>query len=314
MPRAVVAAEYGGPEALRVVEVPSRPPGPDDVVIAVRASALNPVDAKLASGSRGADPARLPLRIGYEAAGVIAAVGREGLRGADGEALAIGDEVLAFRVPGAHASELTVPARDVLHKPVSLGFEAAAGLLLVATTAEHALQAVALGAGETLLVHGAAGSAGRAVVQLARRRGARVIGTAAPARHEGLRALGAEPVAYGDGLLDRVRALGGTIDAAVDTIGTDEAAEVSFALLADPRRLVTIAHSQAVIDGGGQSIGSGTPEADALRDAARPGLVRLAGAGELTIPVVATFPVEDARAAFELLAGGHAGGKIVLTY
>jgi len=312
MPQAVVAVRYGGPEAIRVIEIPAREPDPDEVVVAVRAAALNPIDAKRAAGARGADPSKLPLRLGFEAAGVVTGIGSTGLLGADGRPIAEGDEVVVFRVPGAQADELNVPAKDVLRKPASLSFEAAAGLLLVATTAEHALHVIDPQRGETILVHSAAGSVGRATVQLAMRRGARVVGTASERHHAELRALGVEPVAYGDGLLERVEALGVAIAAAVDTVGTAEAVDVSLALVPDRRRIVTIAHAQGIIDAGGIEIGSGDPGGDAIRDAARPELVRLAGEGELVVPVVAAYPLEQARAAYEFLAGGHAGGKVVL--
>jgi len=308
MPRAVVAAAYGGPEHLVVAEVPIAQPGPGEVRIHVRASGVNPVDAKIMSGYRGNDPAQLPLRLGYELAGVVLAVGEDAV-GADGAPIAVGDEVLAFRVPGAHASEHTVPAKDVLHRPATLSVEQAAGLLLAATTAAHAIHVIGLRAGETVLVHGAAGSVGRAVVQLARRIGARVIGTAAERRFDDLRALGAEPVAYGEGLADRVRALG-RVDAAVDTVGTDEALAVSLEVLDDPARLVTIANAEAVTAAGGQAIGGAT--GTAFRDSVRAELVRLAAEGGLDIPVVRTFPLDEARAAFEFVLEGHAGGKVVL--
>ncbi|HWL01498.1 MAG TPA: NADP-dependent oxidoreductase [Microbacteriaceae bacterium] len=313
MPRAIAFAAYGGPENLQIVDVAARPPGSDEVVIAVRASGLNPVDLKLGSGYRGADPERLPLRIGFEASGVVTAVGADGLVGADGSPIAVGDEVIAFRIPGAHATELTVPAKDVLQKPTALSFEQAAGLLLVAATAEDAVQTVGLQAGETVLVHGVSGSVGRAIAQLARLRGARVVGTAAEHRHEELRALGVEPVVYGPGLHDRLQALG-PFDAAVDTFGSDEAGETSVALVADPARIVTITGTPAILAAGGKAIGGGNPASDALRDAARPELVRLAAEGDLVIPIVATHPFDDFRAAFDVVAAGHAGGKVVLVY
>ena len=311
MPHAIAFAAFGGPEHLEIIDVASRAPAAGEVVMAVRASGINPVDLKLGSGYRGADPDRLPLRIGFEAAGIVTALGGDGLVGADGVPIAVGDEVVAFRVPGAHASELTVPAKDVLQKPSSLSFAQAAGLLLVAATAEDAVQTVALGSGETVLVHGVAGSVGRAVAQLARRRGARVVGTAAQHRHEELRALGVEPVVYGQGLAGRLVALG-PYDAAVDTIGSDEAGETSVALVADPERIVTIAGSTAILAAGGKAIGGGNSRSDALRDAARPELVRLAAAGDLVIPIVASYPFEEFRTAFGVVAGGHAGGKVVL--
>lgn len=312
MPRAIAFVAYGGPENLEIVDVASREPGPDEVVIAVRASGLNPVDLKLGSGYRGADQGRLPLRIGFEVSGIVTAVGVEGLVGADGASVSVGDEVIAFRVPGAHATELTAPAKDVLQKPSALSFEQAAGLLLVAATAEDAVQTIGLESGETVLVHGVSGSVGRAIALLARLRGARVVGTAAEHRHEELRALGVEPVVYGPGLRERLEALG-PFDAAVDTFGSDEAGETSVALVADPARIVTITGTPAILAAGGKAIGGGNPVSDALRDAARPELVRLAAAGDLVIPIVASVPFEEFRAAFALLAQGHAGGKIVLT-
>jgi glutamate-1-semialdehyde aminotransferase/NADPH:quinone reductase-like Zn-dependent oxidoreductase len=315
MPRALVAVEYGGPEVLDVLQVSAREPGPGEVVIEVRASGINPVDAKFMSGGRGGrDPERLPLRLGYEASGVVTAVGGGALVGADEQPVSVGDEVVAFRIGGAHASEVTVPAKDVLQKPTSLSFERAAGLLLVSATAFHALEAVTVVPGDTVVIHGGAGSVGRAAIQLALRRAARVIATAAPGRHAELRELGAEPVAYGPGVEGRIRALADQVDAAIDTVGTQEALDVSLALLADPGRLVTIANGPAVQAAGGVAIGGG-PGADPgteLRDLARAELVRLAAAGELVVPVVATYPLEEAQAAYELLAQGHAGGKIVL--
>lgn len=312
MPRAIAFVAYGGQENLELIDVPSRAPEASEVVLAVRASGLNPVDLKLGSGYRGADPDRLPLRIGFEVSGIVTAVGAETLVGADGASIAVGDEVIAFRVPGAHATELTVPAKDVLRKPSALSFEQAAGLLLVAATAEDAVQTIGLQSGETILVHGVAGSVGRAIAELARLRGARVIGTAAEHRHEELRALGVEPVVYGPGLRDRLEGFS-PFDAAVDTFGSDEAGETSVALVADPARIVTITGTSAILAAGGKAIGGGNPASDALRDAARPELVRLAAAGDLVIPIVASYPFDEFRAAFVLLAEGHAGGKIVLT-
>lgn len=313
MPRAIVAAEFGGPEVLQVIEIPSLPPDLGEVVIAVRAVGVNPVDAKIAAGTRN-ESSHLPLRLGSEASGVVTAVGEDAV-GADGLPLLPGDEVLGFRLPGAYASELTVPAKDVLHKPAELSFEQAAGLLLVGSTAAHALQVIGLREGEVLLLHGAAGSVGRAAAQLAVRLGARVIGTAAPHRHEELRGYGIEPVAYGPGLEERVRALTDRADAAIDAIGGDEAFDVSFALVAEPARIVSIVETPRYLEAGALAVGRGRPgaaEGAAFRNAVRPELVRLAAAGELDVPVVRTYPFEQVREAFEFLLEGHAGGKIIL--
>lgn len=314
MVNAVAATSYEGPSAISVIEVDSRPPEPGEVVMAVRAAALNPYDAKLASGAAGADPGKLPLRLGSEAAGVVTAVGEDAV-GLEGESLAVGDEVYGHRLGGAQASELTVKAGNLIRKPSGASFAEAAGLLSVGTTAVHAVEAAAVSSGEVVLIHGVSGGVGRLAAQLALLRGARVIGTASPTRHADLAELGVEPVVYGEGLLDRVRALAPTgVDAAIDTIGTAEALEVSTRLLGDVSRLVTIVNFTAVLDAGGQAIGGG-PGADPgreVRAAARLTLAGLFADGAIGVEVARTYPLSDARAAYEYLASGHAGGKVVL--
>lgn len=313
MVRAVVASAYGGPEVIEVVDVESRPPGDGEVVVAVRAAALNPSDAKTAQGLWGDDPDRLPRRLGAEAAGVVTAVG-DGAVGLEGVPLAVGDEVYGHRLSGAQASELTVPADRLLRKPPSASFAEAAGLLLTGTTAVHALEAVAVSAGDVVLLHGASGGVGRIAAQLAVDRGARVLGTASPRNHDALRALGVEPVAYGDGLEERVRELAPGVDAAIDTVGTDEAFEVSRRLVGDPKRMVTINNFGPFLEAGGQAIGGG-PGADPgreIRAAAQFDLAERLAAGTIRVEVTREYPLEDARAAYEFLAEGHAAGKVVL--
>src|SRR6516162_4967587 len=238
--RVVIAAGYGGPGVLAVVEEPVGEPGPGEARIEVRAAGVNPIDFKAYSGAFGTDPARLPIRLGAEAAGVVTAVGPD----AAGPAgpVAVGDEVIAFRAPGAYAAELVVPAQAVVPKPATLDWAQASGLMLTGVTAWHALTVTDVHAGDTVLIHGASGGVGVVAVQLAAIRGASVIGTASPARHDFLRELGVIPVAYGPGLADRVRAAApGGVDAALDLVGTDEAMEVSLGLVADRDRIVTIA-------------------------------------------------------------------------
>ena len=308
--RRVVAAAFGGPESLAVEEVTLSDPGPHEVHVQVRAAGVNPADRN--SYARAGDPARLPLPLGYEAAGVVAAVG-EGAADDVGP-LAVGDEVIVFRTRGAYAADLVVPDSTLTRKPAGLGWPEAGGLMLAGATAYHTLAATGVHDGDTVLVHGASGGVGLMAVQLARLRGARVIATAGERSHDLLRELGAEPVVYGDGLLDRVQALApGGVDVALDMVGTDEAMDVSLALV-DRDRIATIAnfargpHERVKLLGGGP----GADPGDELRAAARPELARLAGAGSLRVVVAATYPLDDATDAHRQIGTGHTTGKIVL--
>jgi NADPH:quinone reductase-like Zn-dependent oxidoreductase len=305
--RRVVATAFGGPENLSVEEVTLPEPGPHEVRIAVRAAGVNPVDVKMYAAG---DPSSLPVRPGFEAAGVVTAVGSDASRFAEG------DEVIAFRVAGAYATDLVVPEDTLTPKPESLGWPEASALMLAGATAVHTLTATSVGEGDTVLVHGAAGGVGLYAVQLARLRGARVVATASEPNHDLLRELGAEPVTYGEGLLDRVRDLAPEgVDAALDLVGTDEALDVSLALVTDRKRIATIANFSRGPSEGVSLLGGG-PGADAgteIRAAARPELARLAGEGSLRVVLAATYPLEDAAMAHRAVAGGHTTGKIALT-
>jgi NADPH2:quinone reductase len=309
----VVATAFGGPEVLAVVEEPVGEPGPDEVLVEVRAVGTNPIDYRVYSGQLGRDPDKLPLSLGSEAAGVVSTVG--GPVTGPGGPIAPGDEVVLYRIEGAYASQLVVPASAVVPKPSTLTFEQAGGLMLTGCTAVHALTVTMVGPGDTVVIHGASGGVGLMAVQIAADLGATVIGTARPDQHGYLRSLGVEPVAYGDGLLERIVALAPNgVDAAVDTVGTDEAIDTSLALVADRSRIVTIAGFQRGFDVGIKVIG-GRPGADPgteIRAAARMELVRWAEAGRLTVLVARTYPLAEAAAAHRELAGGHAHGKIIL--
>jgi NADPH:quinone reductase-like Zn-dependent oxidoreductase len=313
MSAVVVASAYGGPEVLTVVDRPAAEPGPGQARVEIRACGINPVDYKLYSGVMGGDPARLPLSLGFEAAGVVTAVGPDAV-GPLGP-VAVGDEVIAYRVSGAYAAELVAPAQALVPKPRGLGWPEASGLMLAGATAWHALAATSVSSGDTVLVHGASGGVGLMVVQLALARGASVVGTASPVRHDLLRDFGAIPVSYGDGLVDRVRAAAPQgIDAALDLVGTDEAIDVSAELVADRHRIATIAAARRGLELGMQALGGG-PGADPgteLRSAARPELARLAGDGTLRVLVSQTFPLENAAAAHRAIMAGHTLGKIAL--
>jgi NADPH:quinone reductase len=312
MAKVVVATAYGGPEVLALVDEPVAEPGPGEVRVEVRAAGVNPVDWKRYSGAMATDPAQLPMRLGFEAAGVVAAVGEEAT-GPAGPVTA-GDEVIAFRIQGAYATEVVVPGPAVVPRPEMLSWEQGGGLMLAGVTAIHALTATGVGAGDTLLLHAAAGGVGVMATQIAVARGARVIGTASDAHHEQLRALGAEPVAYGPGLAERVGALAPDgVDAAIDVVGTDEAIDVSIELVRDRARIATIAAFGRAAAAGIKRLGGG-PGADPgteIRDAARLELVRLASERKLTVPVT-TFPLAEVAAAHEASRAGHTFGKIVL--
>jgi NADPH:quinone reductase-like Zn-dependent oxidoreductase len=285
------------------------PPGEGKVAIAVRAAGVNPADAKSIAGVFGRNEAKLPLAVGSEVAGVVTEIG------AGVTNVAVGDEVVAFRVSGGFAERVVTAASNVFAKPAALSFEEASGLLLVGTTAWHLLEATAVTAGDRVLVHGASGSAGSAATQLAIARGAEVIGTASAHNADTVRARGATWVPYGDGLADRVRAVwpeGPTV--ALDTVGTDEAVDVSLALVADRGRIATI---NAFERGGAAGIrllggGPGADPGSAVRAAARQPLLDLAAEGRLSIPVAHTLPLAEAAAAVELANSGHPGGKVVL--
>ena len=313
MTRAVVATAFGGPEVLAVIETPIRPPGPGEVLISVRAAGTNPIDYKVYSGAMGQDPARLPMRLGSEAAGVVTEVG-DGAEGPGGR-VTVGDEVIAYRIAGAYAADVTVPATSVIPKPSTLSFEEASGLMLTGVTAAHALAVTRVSAGDTVLIHGASGGVGLMAIQLAADAGARVIGTAGESGRPLVRDFGAEPVAYGAGLEERVRALApGGVDAAVDCAGGDEALDTSLALVADRGRIVTIVASRPAFNSGIKVIG-GAPGADPgteIRTAARLELARLASDGKLRVVVAAAYPLAEAAAAHRALATGHTHGKIVL--
>jgi NADPH:quinone reductase-like Zn-dependent oxidoreductase len=311
--RVVIAAGYGGPEVLSVTEQPVPDPGPGEARIEVRATGVNPVDVKQYSGMFGTDPARLPIRLGSEAAGVVTAVGP----GAEGPAgpVSAGDEVIAYRAPGAYASELLVPGGAVVPKPASLGWAEAAGLMVTGVTAWHLLAATSVAAGDTVLIHGGSGGVGLMTVQLAIMRGAKVVATASPARHALLAEFGAVPVAYGPGLAERVAAAAPDgVDVAVDLVGTDEAWDVSLGLVADRARVATIVAFGKGLQAGIKVLG-GAPGADPgteIRERARLDLAGLAGEGKLRVIVSRTFPLAEAAAAHRVIRVGHTVGKIAL--
>lgn len=306
--REVVAGALGGPEVLRVVEVAPPAPGPGEVQIRVHAAGVNPWDWKSYAPGTGARP---PVRLGLEVAGVVQAVGT-GVRW-----LSPGDDVIAWPVTGGYADVVTAPQGVVVRRPAGLGVVPASGLLAAGAAAAHAVEATGAGDEDVVLVHGASGGVGRAVVQLAVLRGARVVATASPGWHACLRRLGAEPVEHGPGLLERVRDTArrtGPVTVAIDTVGTSEALDTSVALVADRSRVATLVALDRATTLGVLALGHG-PGADpgtAVRDAARGQLAALAADGTLDVLVTGTYPLEEAAAAHARSREGHAGGKLVL--
>lgn len=303
-----VAPRFGGSEVLEYVDAEVPAPGPGEVTIDVRAAGMNPADTK---HTRQGDLSDLPIAVGYEVAGILSAVGPDTEIASGGGA--VGDEVLAFRVAGGWAERITVPAVDVFAKPATLGFAEAANLLLAAATAADMIRVTRAEGRDTVVVHGASGAVGVSLLQLLRPLGARVIGTASERNADTVRRFGGEWVAYGDGLEARIRELAPSgVDVALDCVGTDEAVDVSLALVADRGRIVTIAAQGRAARDGFPAVGGGQPESKAFRDSVRQRLIDLAAAGQLEVPIARTFPLSEAKAAAELLESQHPGGKLAL--
>ncbi len=309
MSRQWVATRPGGLDVFQLATTEPPTPGPGEVTVRVRAAGMNPADIKHVALGKAAD---FPRPVGYEVAGELAALGPDTQIASGGGA--VGDAVLAFRIRGGWADAVTVPAVDVFAKPDSLSFEAAANLLLVGSTASEMLHRTGVTASDTVLVHAASGAVGVSLLQQAALLGIRVIGTAGEGSFDVVRRYGGEPVAYGDGLEERVRAMAPSgVSVALDCIGTDEAVDVSLALVADRARIVTIAAGeQRAAEAGILRVAGAMPESAAYRDSVRAHLIGLAADGRLEVPVAATYPLDQALAAAEVLAGGHPGGKLAL--
>lgn len=305
--KAISYRSYGGPEVLEYGERPDPKVGPDSVLIKVKAAAVNPVDWKAQTGYLDAAlDAVFPVIPGWDVSGVVVQPG------ADVGEFAVGDEVIGyvredFLSRGTFAEYVAAPVRTLARKPANLTFEQAAGLPLAGLTAYQSLvKALRVGEGETVLVHAAAGGVGSMAVQIARHLGARVIGTASERNHDYLRGLGAEPVVYGEGLADRVRALAPSgVDAVLDLAG-GEALTVSPALLAEGGRIASIA-DPSVLGLGGRYVFVRPDAADLTA------LTELAESGALTVEVAEVFPLEKTADAQRLNAAGHTRGKIVVT-
>jgi NADPH2:quinone reductase len=303
--RAIAYSRYGGPDVLELVDLPTPRVGPDSVLVRVRATSVNPVDWKVRQGYL--DPlmdAVFPVVPGWDVAGVVEKVGL------DVPEYAVGDEVIGYVrkdvVGGGTTAELvSAPVRTLARKPSSLSWEEAAGLPLAGLTAYQTMRRLGVTEGDTVLVHNAAGGVGTFGVQIARAFGARVIGTASPARHDFVRDLGAEPVPYGDAMVDAVRALAPQgVDVVADFVGGGVASTTAQVGTADVR-LGSVADAE-VAKYGGTNFWVRPDSADLTA------LGELADAGLLAVHVARTFPLEEAAAAHELNATGHVQGKVVI--
>ncbi len=301
--RAVRFDEYGGIEVLKVVDVPRPAPGSGQVLVQVKAAGINPGEAKIREGllhSRW--PATFPSGEGSDLAGIVSGTG-PGVT-----SFSAGDEVIGWTDNRASQAEYVVAEEQHLTaKPAGVPWEVAGALFVAGATAYAAVRAVDLTGGDTVVVSGAAGGVGSLAVQLARRAGATVIGLASEAHHPWLAGHGVIPVTYGDGVADRIRQAAGQVDAFIDTFGADYV-QVALELGVEPSRIDTIANFEAVARFGVKAEASAAgASASVLAE-----LAGLIAAGELEVPIAATFPLDRVQDAFRQLAEGHILGKIVL--
>ncbi|MET9179103.1 NADP-dependent oxidoreductase [Kitasatospora aureofaciens] len=303
--RAVTYDSYAQDNSrLKYGEVPDPKVGPGQVLIQVRAASVNPVDWKvMAGGLDGMMDTVFPVIPGWDVAGVVTRTGP------DTPEFAPGDEVMAYArkdvvQAGTFAEYVAVAAPAVARKPSGLDWAQAAGLPLAGLTALRSLDRLDVGPSDVLLVHGAAGGVGSLAVQLGRDRGARVIGTASERNHAFVRGLGAEPVTYGDGLTERVRALApGGVSTVADFVGGQ--LETTLAVLAEGGRHVSVADPR-VSQHGGHWIWV-RPDGAALAE-----LAAVVDRGALTVEVARTFPLERTAEAFDASRTGHTRGKLVV--
>jgi NADPH:quinone reductase-like Zn-dependent oxidoreductase len=299
--KAVRFDNYGGIDVLRVADVPIPEPAQGEVLVKVKAASINPGEAKIREGLMHARwPATFPSGEGSDLAGIVTKLGIGVVK------VAVGDEVVGFSDRRAsHAEYVIVPEQNLTRKPANVSWEVAGALPIAGSTAYAAVRAVSLKPGDAVAVSGAAGGVGSIAVQLAKRAGAKVIGIAGPANQEWLTAHSIRPMAYGDGLADRLREA--KLDAFIDTNGSGYV-KLGIELGVPPDRIDTIIDFAAAQQYGAKAEGSQA----ALNAAVLAQLAGLVAAGELEVPIAATFPLADVRAAFDLLEQGHTRGKIVL--
>jgi len=302
--RAVRFDRYGGRDVLYVADIDMPSPGTGEVVVEVRAAGINPGEAGIRVGAvHEMFPATFPSGEGSDLAGVVSAVGP------DVTEFAVGDEVLGFSFRrSSHATHTAVPVNQLIHKPTQLSWETAGSLYVVGATAYAAVRSVAPQPGDTVAVSAAAGGVGSLVVQLLVRRKAWVLGIAGPGNAEWLRAHGVTPIAYGDGLADRLReAAPDGIDAFIDLFGPDYV-QLAVDLGVAPERIDTIIAFQKAGEVGAKTEGS----VDASRPEVLTEIADLVATGAVEFDIAATYPLNQVADAFEELEKRHTHGKIVL--
>ncbi len=304
MTKAVRFDHYGGVDVLEVVDVAPPVPGPGQLLVRVKAAGINPGEAKIREGALAERfPATFPSGQGSDLAGVVDQLGP-----APTGTWSPGDEVIGFTNDRSSQAELVlVEQTDVVGKPPTVPWDVGGALFVAGTTAVAAVEAVSLREGDTVVVSAAAGGVGSLAVQLAALKGARVVGIASESNHEWLRHHGVLPIAYGDGVIERIRAAVGRVDAFIDTFGGDYV-QTALALDVQPARVDTIANFSAATNYGVKSDGNAVGGNAAVLDH----IAQLVGAGTLEVPIFGTYPLEQVREAYRDLAKGHLLGKIVL--
>ncbi|WP_341944968.1 NADP-dependent oxidoreductase [Microbacterium sp. LWH11-1.2] len=312
MARAIVYTEFGSPAVLHQIEVPDPVAARGEVVVRIEAAGVNPIDAKLRSRKRPSPDITEPRPVGFDGAGVVEVLG-EGV-----DDFAVGDRVAIRDALGTYASALAIPTGKLVALPDAVTAAEGAAIGIPAGTAYQALRSLGVTDGDVLLVHAGSGAVGQAAVQFAVAWGATVIATASPARHDQLRELGAIPISYDAGLLERVReAAPAPVTVVLDCAGTDEAIETSLALVADRDRIATIVRGPDAASFGIRAFSGGSPvpltdEELAWRAEALPKTVELLAAGDFTIELGPELPLAEAAQAHELMESGAAPGKIIL--
>jgi NADPH:quinone reductase-like Zn-dependent oxidoreductase len=305
--KAVRFDQYGPVAVLDVREVPVPEPGPGEVLVRVKAAGINPGEGKIRDGSLDAIfPATFPSGEGSDFAGVVDKLGP------DVTTVAVGEDVIGWvDTRSSHAEYVVAEAANLARKPAGLPWEVAGAIPVVGFTAWAMVRAVDVRAGDTVVVSGAAGGVGSIAVQLAKRKGATVIGLASPSNHDWLTRHGVIPVAYGDNVAERIRnavPAGGAVDVFLDTHGGDYVELALNDLKVSPERVDTIVRFDAGAKYGVKVDGNAAGASAATLSE----LANLAATKDLEIPLAQTFPLSEVRAAYTQLAKGHLRGKIVL--